>query len=61
MRPVTRACDHAHMNKKRLLTELALWLAALVAAVVLTGFDGWRQGPSRLTPSASAAPAAILR
>lgn len=49
------------MNKKRLLTELALWLAALVAAVVLTGSDDWRQGHSRLAPAASAAPAAVLR
>jgi hypothetical protein len=49
------------MKKKRLLTELALWLAALVVAVVLTGFDGWRQGPSRLAPAASSAPAAVLR
>lgn len=61
MRPVTRGCDHASMNKKRLLTELALWLAALVAAVVLTGSDDWRQGHSRLAPAASAAPAAVLR
>lgn len=61
MRPVTRGCDHRSMNRKRLLTELALWLAAAVVAVVLTGFDGWRENHSRRSPEPPAATAADLR
>ena len=50
------------MNKKRQMTELALWLAALVAAVVLTSSaDGWHKSQARRSPSYPAAQATMLR
>lgn len=49
------------MNKKRQLTELTLWLAALLAAVVLTGSDGWQKSHSRSAQSGPSAQSTLLR
>lgn len=43
------------MNKKRQLTELTLWLAALLAAVVLTSSDGWQKNHARTSQSPTSA------
>ncbi len=49
------------MNKKRQLTELTLWLAALVAAVMMTGSDGWQKSHARHDLGRPSAQAALLR
>ena len=49
------------MTKKRQLTELTLWLAAILAAVVLTGFDGWQKSHSGQSSTAPSAQATLLR
>jgi hypothetical protein len=49
------------MTNKRQLTELTLWLAAILAAVVLTGFDGWQKSHSGQSSTAPSAQATLLR
>ncbi len=49
------------MNKKRQLAELTLWLAALIAAVLLTGSDGWQKSPARWGQSGPGVQSTLLR
>jgi len=48
-------------NQRRHITELTLWLIALVVALVLTSSEGWQENHARRSPAAAGAQTFELR
>lgn len=61
IRPLSAVFRIETMNKKRQLTELTLWLVALVVAIVLTGFGESKDAPARSSSASPSVQDSLLR